>query len=48
MTDIVIIASGACAECGHGQEAHDQNTGCTAPSDDDDTQPCLCENIGNY
>ena len=48
MTDIVFVASGACGACGHGQEAHDSNEGCTAPSKDNPNEPCMCSNIGNY
>jgi len=48
MADIVFVASGACAECGHSQEAHDTNLGCIAPSDEDSNEPCQCQNIGNY
>jgi hypothetical protein len=48
MADIIFVASGACAECGHSQEAHDTNQGCTAPSKNDPTHPCMCTNIGHY
>ena len=48
MTDLIIVASGACAECEHAQAAHDQNNGCVAPSADDPSKPCMCLNIGNY
>ncbi len=48
MADIVFVASGACAECGHGQESHEDNHGCVAPSADDPSKPRMCSNIGNY
>lgn len=48
MTDIIFVASGTCAECGHSQEAHDTNKGCVAPSEKDPSEPCLCSNIGDY
>lgn len=48
MTEIIFVASGVCAICGHSQEAHEGNQGCTAPSQEDPTQPCTCTNIGSY
>jgi len=48
MADLIFVASGACAECGHSQEAHEENHGCVAPSDKDKSKPCMCANIGNY
>ena len=41
MTDIKIVASGTCAECGHNQKAHEGNNVC-------DVEGCDCENIGSY
>lgn len=48
MVDIKIVVSGVCSICGHTQEAHEGNLGCTAPSKDDPTHPCLCDKIGSY
>ena len=48
MTDLVVIASGTCEECGHSQGAHEGNKGCVSPSDEDSNIPCSCENIGSY
>jgi hypothetical protein len=41
MTDIKIVASGTCAECGHSQKDHEGNTIC-------DVEGCDCTNIGSY
>jgi len=48
MTHITVIASGTCEECGHNQTAHEGNKGCGAPSKDNPSVPCGCENIGSY
>ncbi|MFM7795132.1 MAG: hypothetical protein ACKO7N_00010 [Candidatus Nitrosotenuis sp.] len=48
MANIIFVASGVCGTCGHSQEAHEGNQGCTAPSTDDKNHPCMCTNIGSY
>ena len=48
MADLTVIASGTCEECGHNQTAHEGNKGCGAPSKDNPSVPCGCENIGSY
>jgi len=41
LTDIKIVASGTCEECGHNQESHEGNNIC-------DIEGCDCTNIGSY
>ena len=41
MTDIKVVASGTCEECGHNQKSHEGNTIC-------DVDGCDCTNIGSY
>jgi hypothetical protein len=48
MADLTVIASGTCEECGHNQTTHEGNKGCNAPSKDNPSIPCGCENIGSY
>lgn len=45
MGDIKIVASGICKKCGHSQQTHEGNQGCTYPVEN---EPCGCTSIGSY
>jgi len=41
LTDIKIVASGTCIDCGHNQQSHEGNNVC-------DVDECDCTNLGSY
>ncbi len=52
MGDIKILVGGKCQYCGHPQQTHEENTGCTYPipltGESDDDGVCGCDRIGSY
>ena len=45
MTHINILVGGKCVKCGHPQQTHQDNQGCTYPIGE---EPCGCDSIGSY
>jgi hypothetical protein len=52
MGNIKILVGGKCQYCGHPQQTHEENTGCTYPipltGESDGDGVCGCDRIGSY
>jgi hypothetical protein len=53
MGNIKILVGGECKFCGHSQQTHEENTGCTHPIPETGEAEsgdgvCGCERIGSY
>jgi hypothetical protein len=50
MGSIKILVGGKCSKCGHPQQTHEENKGCTYPMPltGNESVPCNCDSIGSY
>jgi hypothetical protein len=49
MADLTIHVGGKCSKCGHPQQTHEENNGCTYPMPETgEGTVCLCDSIGSY
>jgi hypothetical protein len=49
MGNIKILVGGKCSKCGHPQQTHEANTGCSYPMPEmGEGTACGCDSIGSY